>query len=182
MPDVQCCKCGKWKNKQCTRDISSDSYEWIREKLNITNTSVLNYYICSTCERDTRRKSTIVVDASNSTSDFEIQLEEYLFMKDCHHRCCICGVILTSSSVVIPSSARIDLLVDHHLYVNYDTRVCDKHLCKNRLSTNISINKKTCDPLSLDGGNLKSLILDLISNIREVRTKVEARKEDFVCF
>ena len=140
---MNCCCGQRWKPKASCRLISTDSYTWVREKLNLFNDCHENIFLCSACELSLRREHRTEIDSSEilKSADDEqcITFDQYLSPLDCQVRCCVCRVLLTSEAVELSNAARIDLLVDHTLYVSPDTRICNKHVFRSRLRSDVVV-------------------------------------------
>jgi hypothetical protein len=172
MPNVRCCACQQWKNKNHSRLINNDSYAWIREKLNLADDSSEDIFLCSVCERSIRRENKMENDASAvSTSEMEevkIPFDEYLSSPDCAVRCCICKALWTADAAELSNAARVDLLIDHDLYVSPGIRVCSRHLFRDRILPDITIDRNRLQPLSFNVASAKELINDLVFQLRMV--------------
>ena len=62
MPNVRCCSCRQWKKKTDSCTINTNSYAWIREKLNIPNDSVDDLFLCSVRERSIGPETEMAID------------------------------------------------------------------------------------------------------------------------
>ena len=183
MPNVCCCHCKQWKKKTNTRLITTDSYAWAREKLNLLENPNDDMFLCGTCEVSARRDHEMEINSSQSSNSDDdqsnIMFDEYFSSPDHRTRCCICRVLLTSQAIELTTSARIDLLVDHDLYVPPLTRVCIKHIIRDHLSPDVSVNRSRLEPLTFNMTSGKDLINDLISQLRLV-SKINSTTPLFV--
>ena len=104
------------------------------------------YFYFPACEwaiqRDHKMKinSTQFFESDNNQSN--IVFDEYSTVYNCETHCCICQVLLNTQAIELTTNARIDLLVDHNIYVPPYTHVCSKHIISDRLSLDIFVNHK----------------------------------------
>ena len=153
MPSVRCCSCRQWKKKTDSHIINTNSYAWIREKLNIPNDSVDDLFLCSVCERSIRRENQMEIDLLE-VSDIEdgetnITFDDFFSSPDCGIRC-ICKALLTTDAFELSNGGRVDLLVDHGIYVPHSTRICSSHVFRDRIFPDVVIvDHKRLNPLFL---------------------------------
>jgi hypothetical protein len=161
-----------------TRLINTDSYAWIREKLNLPDNLDEDFFLCCACELSIRRGHEMGMDStqsSNSNDDqSNIVFDEYYTATNYQIRCCICHILLTSQAIELTINARIDLLIDHDIYVPPNVRVCNKHVICGHLSPDVFVNRSHLEPLVLNVISGKNLINDLISQLRLV-SKIYAK-------
>ena len=160
MPNVRCCSCRQWKKKTDSRTINTNSYAWILEKLNIPNDSVDDLFLCSVCERSIRRENELVthllVVSDVEDEETNITFDDFFSSPDCGIRCCICKALLTTDAFELSDGGRVDLVIDHGIYVPHDTRICSRHVLRDRIFPDVVIiDHRRLNPGSLERSSAK---------------------------
>ena len=131
--------------------------------------------LCSAWELSLRRGHKTEIDSLEifkSVDDEQcMTFDQYLSPLDCQVRCCPCRVLLTSEAVKLSDAARIDLLVDHNLYVSPGTRIFNKHVFRNWLHPDVVVDYTQLQPLSFSAASTKELINDLIFQLCMVNSE-----------
>jgi hypothetical protein len=89
-----------------------------------------------------------------------------------HKQCVVCGKPVTSGTVIMPRSARLDLLLIHRIFAPHGVRCCSSHLINDiRLRPDQSFDLKVRSriPTPLSSENMRDLLNDLFSLFNEVR-------------
>ncbi|CAF1060247.1 unnamed protein product [Rotaria magnacalcarata] len=148
MPSVKCAVCDSWGSTADCKSLSSPTYAWFHNHLQakgkIFNLDELFY--CKRCTNTlyTIKKGLITVltsftsERSSSDSmdveqdDDRLTLDNIWSTGSGHKLCVLCRSQVTSGMIIMPNSARLDLLLIHRLYASHGTRCCTSHLINDR--------------------------------------------------
>lgn len=189
MPKIKCCKCTKSfesNDRNKYRDISSSAYNYLQDELvedNVVFSTVGSIYLCSACERNYRRKSTeekqqhqAIISSDQEQMNTE-QSEQKIQLHKCWrvayqpHVCFLCGVRLSNISVLVPAAARLDLFIDHDVYVCDKQMCCDHHLVGLYLIPDQTIDTSHYQSASLTTSEVTQLVMDLKDEIKRRRSQ-----------
>jgi hypothetical protein len=144
-------------------------------------------FCCNKCINTlyTIKKSSVVASASIASSLLQpepmeveddnayLTLDNILFTGSGHKLCVVCRAPIASAAVVMPKSARLDLLLLHRLFAPHGARCCISHLLNNnrlRPDQPISIANRLPVPTTLSPDQARELFNDLLSLIDASRT------------
>ena len=197
MPPVKCAVCNCWKHSKECKSLSSPTYSWFRHYLQskgkIFNQDDLFY--CKSCTNALYiiRKDLIniasPVSSESSSSDLmnvdevddRLTLDNILFTGSGHKKCVICRIDVSAGIVVMPQSARLDLLLMHRLYAPHGTRCCSSHLindCRLRPNECISMKDRLKFPTILSPQEVRDLFNDIFSFFDELRSSPRLNFDD----
>ncbi|KAK3109143.1 hypothetical protein FSP39_023866 [Pinctada imbricata] len=84
-----------------------------------------------------------------------------------HSRCIICKQPVTKDCTVIPSNAKVDLIINYHICAGPKTRICKSHLQGSRLKSPLDVCKSTSKQnCLLDKEKSDLLLKELLSFLR----------------
>jgi len=96
-------------------------------------------------------------------------------------KCVICRTEVSAGIVVMPPSARLDLLLMHRLYAPYGTRCCSSHLindCRLRPNECINMGDRLKFPTILSPQEVRDLFNDIFSFFDELRSSPRLNFDD----
>jgi hypothetical protein len=185
MPRKKCALCSHWGSDY--RSLSSSSYEWSHQYLR-SNGTVFDQddlHLCSLCIRTFYSiKETIVPSsttelmdtteqANANVDDDRLTLNNVIFAGSGHSKCVICRQETRRGMIVMPKTARLDLLIIHLMYAPNGVRCCSSHLLNNnRLIPDVEIIMENRQQLasSLSSSEMIDLVTDLLSLLHEAVT------------
>lgn len=187
MPKLKCCRCKKCfdsKNKNKSRNVSTSGYSHLQDKLledNITFSTTKPTYLCSACERFYRRKnnekkslhqghkSTTQEPRKRKQSEIKIPLEQCCTIPDQLTTCFICGSTLSNKSVIVPINARLDLFIEHDIYVSTEQKCCSQHLVGSHLNPDLIIDTSNYKEASLTSFEAMELVMHMKGELKRRR-------------
>ena len=144
MPPVKCAVCHNWKSRTECKSLSSATYVWFHDYLRSEGKkfNLDDLYFCKSCTGalyTMKENLTTAADSSSSESslpdtmeiernDDRLTFDNVFFTGSGHKRCVICRTPVSSQMIVMPKSARLDLLLIHRLFAPHGTRCCSSHL------------------------------------------------------
>ena len=139
---------------------------------NVDFLDIAPIYLCSTCERNYRRKSKeekqqheAFVPSNPGQMNTE-QSKQNSQLQNCwkipyQYGCFICGVLLSNKSVLVPADAPLDLFIEHDVYL-YDRQMCfARHLVGSHLAPDQTIDISHYESASLMPLEVTRLVMHL---------------------
>ncbi|CAF4453271.1 unnamed protein product, partial [Didymodactylos carnosus] len=164
------------------REISTPAYEWLRDRLESKGTTFNNdnlIYLCKACEAKYRREEKqigeeterVFKDSTLSVPNPIIRAQKCFQVPMQVNFCCFCQNHLAKSSVFLPSEVRLDLFVEHDVYVYARQKCCGSHLKGTRLNPDITIDTRQYEPTMLTIEEASNLIFQLKNDIKNKRNR-----------
>lgn len=191
----KCALCSRWCSNY--RSVSSSSHQWFHQYLRSNGVSFdeSDVYLCSSCvhsfysikEGNNISNSIESMDTSESMDavvvdhnlDDQLILKNVVYAGSGHQRCIICREETKEGSLVMPKSARLDLLIYHKMYAPDGVRCCSSHLLnRTRLLPDAHVIMENRLQLAscLSSDEMVNLVTDLLSLLQEA---VNAPRLDF---
>ena len=185
MPRKKCSICPTWCLNY--RSLSSSSYEWFHQYLRSNGTlfDKNDLHLCTGCIRTFYSiKETMIslstIESMDTTeqidanvNDDQLTLNNVIFAGSGQKKCVICRQETRSGMVVMPKTARLDLLIVHLMYAPHGVRCCLSHLLNNnRLTPDVEIIVENRQQLvsCLSSSEMIVLVTDLLSLLHEAVT------------
>ena len=105
-------------------------------------------------------------------NDDRLTFDNVFFTGSGHKRCVICRTPVSSQMIVMPKSARLDLLLIHRLFAPHGTRCCSSHLINGlRLLPNeyINMEDRLQRPTLLSPQEMQDLLNDMFCFFDDLR-------------
>jgi hypothetical protein len=133
MPKVQCIICEHWRNEYECKSLSSSTYGWFHEYLRSTGKifTLEMLYFCKGCKRtfySMRKELSVNLNSVGQSPSQEpeamdvendekpLTLDNLKFRGSGHKKCVICCCNVSSKMMVMPKTARLELLAFHRVY------------------------------------------------------------------
>ncbi|CAF1519239.1 unnamed protein product [Rotaria sordida] len=188
MPNIQCSVCNNWKNSSELKSLSSSNYSWYHNYLssNDKKFNINELFFCKGCKYTlyTIKKDLAAISISDPSSlypeSMEVEdanegltLDHVTFISSDYERCVVCPTLVSPEMVLMPKSARLDLLLLYRLFAARGVHCCRSHLLygdRLRPDQHIDIENRLPMPTSLSTTQARELFNDLFSLIDTLKS------------